>query len=562
MAIPSHLPTSSGIAKIGTIEECTVEVKISDMQAFTVHFRRPDTKPFLPISKNDKTVYYDGSYGFDWLRDEYVYDIEQVYELGVDPSTGIAKVNRLYTGNVEDLLNEYTRLSPTDKVITEIASIRTMVGEPYLPAWLAIFPTDHNSGKNSKGVDLYLQVEQEQAFGKTIKTLCESASIAISFESDAGITVTATGINTLADLIGVAEPEKDLPFSGSVILRNGVKMQSKIVKRYKDISKKINIKVATGSNEVRVIKIIAKDKKFTRIVGLLCIYPNADIKKSDIKVVHCLTDRTSKPDGLNAQYIKKTPYTVKISATQTAKGVKEEIIRPSKWATSSPNEANIIEELQHKSFSQALIDTTVSTDYISLQNYKEQRIKNFLSDPNYQKNASYDHFGALMKELADIYYDELLKKGDIQHTDNKTTYLFLTEYIVRDQSISGYVGGAVTPTHTSCTGNQCKTIFKAGNYAIVFETKHPSIHNLVHELGHSFSLPHTFLDPPKFTVYANVHNFYRGYTDNIMDYGGRNKTTTLNKYTMNATFKWQWNLLRNDGTLVSTINHRIKANES
>ena len=247
----------------------------------------------------------------------------------------------------------------------------------------------------------------------------------------------------------------------------------------------------------------------------------------------------------------------------TIKGKTQEKIttKPSKWASSAPNEADILQELNYKSFNQAIIDTTVSTDYISLQNHKEQRIKNFLSDPNYQKKASYAHFGALIKELANIYYDELLKKGNIESTNNKTTYLFLTEYVVQDQTITGYIGGAVTPTHTACIGDKCKTVFEGGNYAIVFETKYPNIHNLVHELGHSFSLPHTFIDPAVPTAYANTHQFYRGYTDNIMDYSGRNKTTTLNKYTMNATFKWQWSLLRNDGTLISSTDQRLKANE-
>ena len=309
---------------------------------------------------------------------------------------------------------------------------------------------------------------------------------------------------------------------------------------------------------------IAKTKKFTRTVGLLCIYPNSDIKKADIKVVHCLTHRLPSNDLENME--EKTADRV-ITWTDangnTIKGKTQEKIttKPSKWASSAPNEADILQELNYKSFNQAIIDTTVSTDYISLQNHKEQRIKNFLSDPNYQKKASYAHFSALIKELANIYYDELLKKGNIESTNNKTTYLFLTEYVVQDQTITGYIGGAVTPTHTACIGDKCKTVFEGGNYAIVFETKYPNIHNLVHELGHSFSLPHTFIDLAVPTAYANTHQFYRGYTDNIMDYSGRNKTTTLNKYTMNATFKWQWNLLRNDGTLISSTDQRLKANE-
>ena len=222
-------------------------------------------------------------------------------------------------------------------------------------------------------------------------------------------------------------------------------------------------------------------------------------------------------------------------------------------SSSAPNEADILEELQYKSFNQAIIDTTVSTDYIVLQNETDRRIKDFLANPSYQKNASTKHYEHLMKELADIYYETLLKKKDIEAADNKTTYLFLTEYIMKYPTRSGYIGGAgwAVPL-PPCNGSGCKTIFQGGNFAIVFETNRAAVHNLVHELGHSFSLPHTFLDgaAPK---YSGVHYFYMGYTDNIMDYGGRNKTTTTNRHNMNATFKWQWNILRNDNTITSPI---------
>lgn len=560
MAIPSHLPTTKGTTRQGTIEECTVVVKISTMQAFTIHFRRPETKPSnTGVTKG----YYDGSYGFDWLRDEYIYDIEQVYELGLDPVTGIAKANRLYRGDVAKLRNEYTRLSATDKDITEIASIRTMLGEPYLRAWLAIFPVDHNSGKNSNGVDLYLQVEQNQVLGKAICPLRDPASIAISFDTSnaSGITVTARGISTLADLIAGSESEIDLLSSDPAI-------QSRSVKRYKNISKTVNIKATTGSNEVRVVRIIAKDKKFTRTVGLLCIYPNAEIKKADIKVVHCLTHRLPS-NNLNTIKAVTTPQVLTLPDGRTATTQTTTLTKPSKWATSAPNEADILEELQYKSFNQALIDTTISTDYIALQNETDRRIKKFLTDAKYQQNVLPNNHSSLMKNLADIYYQEILNKkdksgrpADIEAADNKSTYLFLTEYNVKYLSQLGNIGGAGWPAYTPCSGHRCKSIFKGGNFAIVYETGSPRMDKLVHELGHSFSLPHTFIKP-KESAFGDVHYFYMGYTDNIMDYSAKvpapatsipsfnTPPSLINPNTMNATFKWQWAILRNDNTVTS-----------
>lgn len=81
--------TTTGTASSG---KPTVVAKITRprLWEFTIHFRRPESKPST-ASAAVSNVYYDGSYGFDWLRDEYVYDIEEVHELGIDPITNNSK---------------------------------------------------------------------------------------------------------------------------------------------------------------------------------------------------------------------------------------------------------------------------------------------------------------------------------------------------------------------------------------------------------------------------------------------------------------------------------------
>lgn len=544
--------TTTGTSGMGNP---TIVAKITRprLWEFTIHFRRPESKPST-ASAALSTVYYDGSYGFDWLRDEYIYDIEEVHELGIDPMTGRGKLARLYQGSVTELMNEYTRLNRADVDLTETQNIKTVIGERYIPAWLAVFPTTHASRKNRDGVDLYLQVEQDKILNSDttpIVPIKDPASITISFETDEGITVTADGINTLPDLMNVAEPELKRPFTGT-------ELKSKVVKRYKDSSKAINIKAVISSSKVRFVKIRATDTldNTTRIVGLLCVYPNAAIKKAAIKVVHCLTHRSPQLDGLDAPFIERIPYTVKLGGGKTGTGTREEITRPSKWASSAPDETDILLELGHQSFNQALIDTTIDIDYIDLSSQANTRIKQFLSHPNYQRNASPDHYSRLMKQLADIYYQEILKNTDIESDDNNITYLFLTEYSVKYLDKTGSIGGAAWP---ACNGGQCDSVFRGGNFAIVFETGRPEMQKLVHELGHSLSLPHTFPKPQE-PKYSNVHYFYIGYTDNVMDYNAKAKPLTAvpntpslsNRYTMNATFKWQWDILRSDNTVGSS----------
>lgn len=142
-------------------------------------------------------------------------------------------------------------------------------------------------------MDLYLQVEQEVGLTLTSTSTASfldlksstnnPADITITFEADSGIEVAAPGINTLADLVAITEPETDLPFTGQ-------ELKSKVVKSYLDKSKKINIKATTDSNQVRQVKIKAtktnsKGQSITQPVGLLCIYPNAAIKSADITMI-------------------------------------------------------------------------------------------------------------------------------------------------------------------------------------------------------------------------------------------------------------------------------------
>lgn len=80
---------------------------------------------------------------------------------------------------------------------------------------------------------------------------------------------------------------------------------------------------------------------------------------------------------------------------------------------------------------------------------------------------------------------------------------------------------------------------------------------VIHECGHSLSLPHVFQEGS----YAGKHTFYHGYTDNYMDYtwqrgpnnaSGRKTSSGRNVHegNMYSFFKWQWDTLRTDRSLI------------
>lgn len=295
--------------------------------------------------------------------------------------------------------------------------------------------------------------------------------------------------------------------------------------------------------------------------------------------MHCLTHRPPTNDGQHNQLkVEKIKQTIIVDPATGQTGISYRTIetRPSTWASSAPKARDILLKLKERSFNQALIDTTISTDYFSFQNEAShsQRIRKFLANTSYQATVSMANILDFSKELADIYYYEKVSKHtDIEADTNKTTYLLLTEHSMQDTSSPGLVGGLGWPTEAVCNAGNHKCsvtfgeTFKGGNFTVVFETKYPNIHHLVHELGHSFSLPHTFLEVGD-TPFQGVHYFYRGYTDNIMDYSKKKpppspKATApgavipaltpaalLNLHTLNATYKWQWDILRKDNTLI------------
>ena len=242
--------------------------QITRPKKFLIHFRRPLGSA------------YDGSYGFDWLRDEYVYDLEEVYESIKYTKQGVPILNpiptKLYNGfNIENLIKEYTRLKSSDKDnLKEVKEIVPLNKETYIPAWLAIFPTSNPI--HASGVDLHLQIDQESPDGLKPEELEDDGTI-LTFETSAGMVVTPSEIS-LGKLI--TKDRKERVLNSSV-----TGLSSKTVQYYKDESVTINIKATGHYSEAGYVKVIAKREGKTRNVGLLMMYPNSSIPKADIRMV-------------------------------------------------------------------------------------------------------------------------------------------------------------------------------------------------------------------------------------------------------------------------------------
>ena len=87
---------------------------------------------------------------------------------------------------------------------------------------------------------------------------------------------------------------------------------------------------------------------------------------------------------------------------------------------------------------------------------------------------------------------------------------------------------------------------------MIYSTALSKKRTVLHEGAHSFSLTHVFQEGK----YNSPFVFYKGYTDNIMDYVNQAGTSNRNPFEandkINNFYKWQWEIMRKDRSLILT----------
>ncbi|MGS2738386.1 hypothetical protein [Sinomicrobium sp. M5D2P17] len=444
--------------------EVNEELQISStLKKFLVHFRRP--------------INYQGEYGFDWLRDEYIYPIKKVTN---DNNGATIGIKTPLCKNPEALKDEYNK---PKKDVNPIVPY----GKNYYPAWLSIFPHTttaqfaHGSRMHDKGITLDLEIEQLEA-------LVHDDTKLIFESSDSNLVITPDKID-LKTLIGNKQI-KDLGGNNRrefYHVRGAVNIQSKD-------------KPLTRHTE---IKVFAQLKNQKEQVGKLMVYKNDMIPKAKIVVVNVITGNIQASLRNDYQFLFKK-----------------------------------------QSFNQALVRAeVVALEVLNLSRLVSYNdVAHFLS--NYS-SMSADNIRENIETLYQKYGRHRPPTGQIDDNSNTQTYLFYTD--IQQGRTAGI-----------CSLDSQTNVW--GNHYVVFNAGLSSKRTVIHECGHSFSLPHIFSDS------MSSFKFYQGYTDNYMDYewqkgnpvdpndlskGFYSSGDNIFKNNMYSLFKWQWDILRSDRSLIT-----------
>ncbi|MFQ1011523.1 hypothetical protein ACFX2U_01520 [Gilliamella apicola] len=480
------------------------QASASCLQRFTIHFRRPDQL------KQKQNAPYKGEYGFDWLRDEYIYPIEWVFYNEVDDPQNPKLIDQPYALclNPEQLKLEYLQRDIVNPIKPHC--------QDYYPAWLSIFAcnvkgnnADASSNMHKDGVYLDLQLDE---IDKIISDGTE-----IFFEpSDPCLKIVPDKIPISEFLNTLIKKRPINKITGTEIsyylLKNAVKImcQGDTLKKHG----KINVIAKLGECESEV--------------GQLMVYQNDPIGKANIVVVNVITK-----DKNNKKVIPQSHTALK-------------------------------DLFNYQSFNQAMIKVNIKVtehfDLVALYNKtKDKDIIDFLNDildTNYTDSKRTDPnnplktiyaSGDIKRRLIDLYE----KYGKNTPKDNKkihdeghyNTYLLFID--VKPTS-NGML------TFGSADLRKDNTKYEWGNIFVIYQDGLKDDFTIVHEAAHTFTLPHTFsnVDYNVNPTLNNKHVFYYGYTENYMDYNEHLEKTQIgvNKYKkkMYSFFKWQWNLMRDD----------------
>ncbi|MCI1265572.1 MAG: hypothetical protein LKG19_03285 [Saprospiraceae bacterium] len=477
-AIQTKIGNSGKVEYSSPNENIKLEEIIDDadpnkkLAKFIVNFRRPQT--FLRTNgdstESKVTVAYEGHFGFDWLRDEYIHPIEMVLS---DLDNNPLNAKTPLVNDIPALKAEYLK---------EVISPINPYEQEYYPAWLSIFPPrgipDFSKGSrmHEQGVKLSLEIDEIDVLDK-VNNIIEFKS------SDPLISIIPNQIST-EDIVKMGVKSTKILDSA-----NGI---SRTFYEVRDI---VTVKSGKGllGNHVEV-KVVAKGSDKEMEVGKLMIYKNERIPKAEIVMIRLSYDDVNV--NLDVQYH---------------------------------------DILKNQAFNQALIRAEIIDDEKFIINELDATDPDVIAFKTNFPDGTNHNGKSFLNSTVDLY-NKLGKHKIDPAQSSKRTLMFIT-----NQQSSGPGGIA--------EGNFISGSFVWGNAVVIFNSNLDSKSSFIHEICHSLSLPHIF------SKKLSIYKFFRGYTDNYLDYttkfdGTAAKNKIANVHARLFLFKWQWDIMRADQSLI------------
>lgn len=479
------------------------------LRNFFVHFRRP-YKIGEPVAAD-----YNGEFGFDWIRDEYIYPLT-IIDTDENKKDTLIKD---YDHTVRRMLN---------KQFDGARGVFINKGL-YLPAWLSIFATNvpgtlGSEKINSQGADLDLEIHQSPDDDKN--ALTDDGTILIFKSSNPSLKISTFGKNQQAQM--VEEPLANFINAGRI------SEQLATQKRFSYKKKNaINI-ICSGDALSQNEYILVQAKKSGKIlnVGMLLVAKNKDIFVIKLIMVDVKVNGKILEKPKNYEWELKNR--IFNQCLMIADVVKKEVFDLDRLAKTDSE----VQAFVKKWWSEKI----KIEDKTKIEDPKQQYVpvneihENIIIDEDGTKLVE-DNSEKFKAELLKLYETKNFKLLPINSSYESHRYVFFAPIAMRYEPIYQMVYDPVLKKEVmtmvepgsviegSASFEADTRLFKRepdidplyktkdiewGKSVVIYADAPPYMDVIAHELSHTLGLLHTFQE--------DEMRLHQGFTDNIMDY--------------------------------------------
>lgn len=482
---------------------------------FTVQFRRPYEIGMPPDN-------YNGEYGFDWVRDEYIYPL---LSIGGKKDTVI------------DILGTPRFVhSELYKVFYHDVNTRINFPSRYFPSWLYIFATDCKGVYGSEEINKQgacLDIEIHQEYLESIKgeyieekeALTDNGTV-LQFEaSNDNIKISTFDNNQNAK--SIKEPLSNFINSNRNFMKLGLDYDedNNLVERNRYFYKKKSaIKIicsgGTLKNNEHIIVKAKRNNCEPESVGIIYIAQNNDIRimsivEIDVKVNGEIIKKSKNHElELRNKFFNQSLTVFKV--------VKKEVFDLDLLSKSDPEVRSFVDKWWNKS-----LKNDGKEKYLEVIRNKDKRIA-----LSVERRKSLDPteftYAEFIRELKELYWRKKWVGLSPYSEIERNTFIFFAPISVRyareeDTDNWDYILGSASfkaHSHILYSEGKYSSDEEFSNAVVIFKEsmEFGLLETYAHELGHALGLTHTFES-------GEMFKYRQGYTDNFMDYPQREDST-------------------------------------